>query len=329
MKKRYKNNLLKYKIFLLFVLVALVLDIAIVGISYIMYTKNINYESEKICTGISEAMASSLNGNRVDDWLSGQRISDYEETQQQLVNILNSYSDIINIKVYKMNLDGPRVIYDLSRINQNTQKLGTTLEYSGALAGIKNKLISGEYVGTTFSEIDGETVVTAISPVTDVSNKVRCYAICEIGMTTMENNRNNLIKTLFPAILITSVLLVICLNIYINRSVTGPIARLDSILRNMTGAHRAEEVIKDLEKLKDCRLWEVTYLCDGFIDILGDIKQRNDEAEAFEDVAREKMFRAINGEEEPRKEPEKQPKKVIVKIPSSRKKIIKDKELDK
>ncbi len=312
MKKGYRKKLLKYEIFIFFVLVAVVLDLAIVGISYAMYTNNMNRESEKICTGLSEAIASSINGNRIDDWLSGERINDYIESEEQLINILNSYSDIINIRLYKMNLDGPRVVYDLSRYGGKTEPLGTTLQYGDRLSPIKSRLISGEYVGTVFSEENKETVITSMTPVTDVGNKVTCYAICEIGMKTMKNNREELIKTLFPAILIASVVLVILLNIYVNHSIVNPITKLDFELRKMTGYNKADEVIGQLQKLKKHRLSEVTHIVDGFVDILGDISQKDMEADAFEELAKERMFRAIKKEDNEKTVPEKQKPRVVV-----------------
>ena len=311
MKKGYRKKLLKYEIFIFFVLVAVILDLAIVGISYAMYTNNINSESEKICTGLSEAIASSINGNRIDDWLSGERLNDYAEGEEQLKNILNSYSDIINIHVYKMNLDGPRVVYDLSRTRDKTELLGKTLQYGERLSSIKSRLISGEYVGTVFSEENKETVITSMTPVTDVTNKVTCYAICEIGMKTMKNNREELIKTLFPAILIASVILVTLLNVYVNYSIVNPINKLDFELRKMTGYNKADEVMEQLQKLKKHRLSEVTYITDGFIDILSDISQKNMEAEAFEAHAKKRMFRAIKKEDDDGTSHEKQKTKVV------------------
>ena len=293
-KKGYKKKMLRIRVFLVFIIVALIIDAAIAGISYVMYTRNMNGEGNRICTGISEAIASTMNGNLVDDWLDEKRLNDYDATGEQLVNLMNSYADIVNIQVYKMNLDGARVIYDLSRGRDEGVALGSTIEYNSRLAGIKDDLIAGEYVGTLFTRQGTRTIITALTPVTDTANDVTCYAICEINMDTMSRNRQDFIKTLFVTMLIISFVLVIILNLYMNRTIIRPISGLDTVLRKVaSGNCDSANVQEELEKIKRCSLAEVANMCSDFGKILEEIDSKAPEADEFDKTSREKMNEAI------------------------------------
>ena len=68
MKKEYRKKLLKYRIVLLFIVIGLVLDVVMIGISYAVYTKNMNASYENICSGVTQVMASNIDGNKVMSW---------------------------------------------------------------------------------------------------------------------------------------------------------------------------------------------------------------------------------------------------------------------
>lgn len=232
MKKEYRKKLLKYRVVLLFIVIGLVLDVVMIGISYAVYTKNMNASYENICSGVTQVMASNIDGNKVSSWLKGNDTDGYYSIKQTLSRIRNSVADIENIYVYRMTEEGIQVVFDVNTTGLEAMKAGTMFEYGPRWSSFKNDLIKGKEIAPMVTDDKSGWLMTAVKPIFDSKGNCVAYAGCDISMAKIAADREAFMRKLALPLGIASVLVILIAIIYLEKKVVYPINRLDTYTRS-------------------------------------------------------------------------------------------------
>lgn len=294
MKKEYRRKSLGHMIFILFMLSAIVFDAVIVGVSYVMYTRNMNEEGERISTGIAQTVAAGINPNHISSWVEKKKNDGYTDTEEKLESLMMSFSDLRNISVCKMHSDRMLTIYDVGYETMENKNFGVLVKYDKRTESVKESLINNRPVSAVFTNNGAEDTVIAYAPVKDSKNNVVCYVITEISMAEMIRNRDKFVVTLFLAMLAVIVILLTLANIYMGRILVVPIKLIDKRLRKVAlDNSKGDETIEGLTKVKNYNIKEIESLKNNFIDLVQDVSIKSHEVREFDTTIMERMKDAL------------------------------------
>ena len=283
MKREYRRKSLSWKIMLLFIAIALILDIAITAISSSVYKNKLIGEHERICRGVSETVAASVNGNRVKEWIAGENKDEYFSNGEKFANIMTSFSNIKSIRVCKMGGTGMQIIYNYSTENAEKFTVGQSCKYDSYLEEKRDALTEGEKINVIMSRKDNEDIMVSLSGIKDKTNKVVCYAICEISTENIQTMSIDFAKKTFLAVGIVSLILALLMSLYVNRTIISPLGKIDNKLRVFAGdANAGEETSENLKKIKFKSKDEISEMHDGFIKLIDEVSMKNNEIKEFD-----------------------------------------------
>ena len=298
MRKEYRRKSLPFKIILLFLFMALVLDIGITFVSSAVYSNKITEEYERVYVGVSGAVASNVNnGRHVEEWLNGEEQEEYRITEEKFINIIRSYSDIQSIRVCKMNNNGMQNIFSVDKSMKNGG-FKREQEYDDYLLEKRDALLAGESIDVLNGEKDGNHFMAVLTPIKDSKNKVVAYAICEISSKNIELSKFDFAKKVFVAMGIVSVILVLTMSLYINRKIIYPLGKIDKKLRMFAGdANTGEEIKEDLSKIKVKGNDEISRMHNGFIKLIDEVSMKSNEVKEFDAEIIRRLNEAVKDEE--------------------------------
>lgn len=297
MKSEYRRRSLPIKILILFTIVVLVLDVAITAIGTVVYRNKVMEEYERICSGISDAVASTVNGNHVKEWLEGRKTKEYENTEEKFINLMNSFADINNIRVCKMKEDNMQILFNIDSKTLKNSGLGTEIPYDDYLTENKTILLEGENVGAIEGTNSSGSFMAIPTVIKDTSNKVVAYVICEIS-TPHISNTIEFAGKLLAITAIVSVLIVLILWAFANKIFITPIDRIDANLRNFADDNElSEEDKEDFNRFKPKTGNVLTTMHNNFLKLIDDVDMQNHEIREFDSALVEKM-RTILEEED-------------------------------
>ena len=283
MKNEYRKKTLPFKMVLLFLAIALVIDISITVISAVVYRNKTVQEHKRVCLGISEAVATNVRGNKVDEWVSGQNKKEYSDVGGKFINIMKSIPDIKSIRVCRMNNSGMHLIYNIQRENMKNIGSGKTVPYDSYLESKRDALLEGERIEVIVMSHAANTVMCALTPIKDQDNKVVCYAICEISTENIAVNSYRYAKKIFLVMGIVSAVLALIISLYMNRKFVGPFGKLDERLRGFADdADTGEEVKSKLRKLEIKGSDEISRMYNGFVKLIDEVRMKSDEVKEFD-----------------------------------------------
>lgn len=299
MKREYRRKSLPFKIILLFLVMALVLDIGITVISSAVYKNKLTEEYERVCVGVSEAVASNINGNRIEEWLAGEKKQEYQATEEKFINVMESYSDIKSIRVCKINNNGMQTVYDIERDSMENKGFSAESEFDSYIGEKRDALLEGENVDVINSVEGGTHFMAVLTPVKDKMNNVTAYAICEISTEDIRANSFDFAKKIFIVISLASVILVLAVSFYINRKFVSPLGKIDKKLRDFAGdANSGEKTKESLNKIKVKGNDEISRIHNGFIKLIDEISMKTNEVKEFDAEIMRRMNEAVNKDEE-------------------------------
>ena len=290
MKKEYRRKSIKYKLFLLLTLIALAFDVILTGVSYIVYTNNMNKENERISSGLSGAIAADINAFNLESWLDGELDEDYNKTAAKIENVMKSFSDLKSIKVAKMSGSSMQIVFNFNNEGINSD-YGKTVTYDANLQSLAQRLESGKYSGAVF----GDRNVTSFSPIKNTSGKVLSYVMLEMSTEQMIYNRKVYVTTFSISVGIVAIIFSVLAFLYMNHILLKPINRIDSILRTFAQDNSlGEKTCDKLSKVNQHNIDEIGRMCDNFTDLINDISIKTNEVKDFDSIIIEKMQNAFN-----------------------------------
>lgn len=285
-KQNYSRTMLKYKLIILFIAIGIVLDVVMMGISYAVYTADTNESYGKIGSGISQVLASYIEGDDVALWYRGGGYEDYKNVKSTIDRLYQSNSDLKNIYVYEMTSEGMRVLFDAA--NPDMQ-IGEVIDYSGGTEAYRSVLMNGGAV----EPIIENTTMTTLEPVYNSGGECVCYAGCDISMAELYEERRLYMKNLALLIGIPSLIVVVLVALYVESRIVFPINRVDRYLREYVYDNTKGESVKAaLKKLDGTYAKEIVEVKDGAVNLIDSISEYTESVVKFRDSVT-KSFEAV------------------------------------
>jgi len=293
MKKEYRRRSLKFKLFFILIIIAFVFDVVMTGVSYYIYTSNINNESLRMCSGVTQTVASGVTPGVINSSVSGSFGEEYTLTGEKLMDISNSFNEIESINIYAVTPAGLNVVFSVNSQDNAANQPGTLIPYSD-FGTICEALENGENI----SPVSGEENVTTYSQIKDASGKTVGYAVCTLSVHQQMQNRKAFITRLFSIVGIATILVVIVAYFYMCRILITPISKMEANIRKFAlDNSRGEETLEKLARVKPRKVLEVSKLKDSFADLIGDVSIKQTELTEFDNDIIDKMMSVIDQKE--------------------------------
>ena len=169
---------------------------AISAVSYVLYKDSAVRERIKIADGITSMVVSSINPNRVDDYLTlGRAAEGYNDVERDLYRIRASNSDIRFLYVYKIEEDGCHVVFDLDTADVEASAPGEIQEFDESFYEYLPALLAGKPIPPIVNDDTYGYLLTVYKPVYNHNGQCVCYAAIDFSMDLIsEYGRSFVIK---------------------------------------------------------------------------------------------------------------------------------------
>lgn len=229
-RKKRKGRKSHSMVVVLFLLMAIILDSLVISVAGYVYTKDIRESYSRICNNIALVVASSVDGNHVDEMVEGKADEQYAVLKSQIENTLEQIPSLEHIYIYDMQRDGMYLLIDTDLKDYN-YKIGEILPYSPPLKKYKDLLCDGKTPDAFETKIDGQFYMTSLVPVCDLRGNCVCYVGCDIDMDEAYANRAEFIKNLAVIVSVPTFVIALGTAIYIKRRILSSIDCLDDYLK--------------------------------------------------------------------------------------------------
>lgn len=217
-------------VIVLFLLMAVILDSVVIGVATYVYTRDIRESYSRICNGAALVIASSVDGNSVDDMVEGKSDEQYAALRNQIENTLEQIPNLEHIYIYDMQRNGMHLIIDTD-LKDYKYKTDEILPYPPPLKEYRDLFYNGKKPEVFESKRDGQFYMTSLLPVLDLRGNCVCYVGCDIDMDEAYANRTDFIKHLAVIVSVPTFVIALATGIFIKRRILSSIDRLDDYLK--------------------------------------------------------------------------------------------------
>lgn len=229
-RKKRKSHKSHSMVVVLFLLMAIILDSLVIGVAGYVYTKDIRESYSRICNAAALVIASSVDGNNVDEMVVGKADEQYAALKNQIENTLEQIPNLEHIYIYDMQRDGMYLLIDTDFMDYN-YKIGETIPYPPPLKKYKDLLCGGKKPDAFETRINGQFRMTSLLPVCDLRGNCVCYVGCDIDMDEAYANRTEFIKRLAVIVSVPTFVVALFTAIFIKRRILSSIDCLDDYLK--------------------------------------------------------------------------------------------------
>ncbi len=280
MKRNRKSPSLKFNILVNFLVIAFGLNFVIAGISFSFYNDTIKSESNRTSIGMTNSIASGINGNRVNDWIYGKRMEEYSHTKNEVINFVKASDEIEKITVAKMLADDILILFEVGDNLIYGRSFGM-IPYSTELEKVKNDLLYGYQIEPIKFTKKGESYIMSLTPVKSSDGDTECYVICEISLGGLEEERALLVKALAAALSISTALAILA-YLYLNSILVAPLRRIDAGLDAFADDNKlAEKTRSILLDKKQNRIRELENMNKHFVELIDDVSTHSEQVDDF------------------------------------------------
>lgn len=227
-RKKIKSGKSHSMVVVLFLLMTLILDTLVIGVAGYVYTKDIRESYSRICNGAALVIASSVDGNNVDEMTEGKADEAYAALKAQIENTLEQIPNLEHIYIYDMQRDGMYLLIDT---DLQDYKIGEVLPYSPPLKKYKDLLCDGKTPESFELSLDGQSYMTSLLPVFDLRGNCVCYVGCDIDMDEAYAHRAEFIKRLAIIVSVPTLVIALVTAVFIKRRILSSIDCLDDYLK--------------------------------------------------------------------------------------------------
>lgn len=148
-----------------------------------LFIDHTRQEHEKIAVGVSEMVASMVNGDRIDQYIaSGGQGKEYDKILSEMESIREISNDIEYVYVYKIMPDGCHVVFDLDTENVVAAEVGEIVPFDTSFEQYVPTLLAGGEIEPFVSDETYGWLLTSYTPVYNSQGETVCYAGCDISM---------------------------------------------------------------------------------------------------------------------------------------------------
>lgn len=226
-RKNIKNGKSHSMVVVLFLLMTIIIDSLVIGVADYVYTRDIRESYSRICNGTVLVIASSIDGNIVDEMKDGKAEQQYEVLKNQVKNTLEQIPNLKHIYIYDMQRDGMHLLLD----TDSDYKIGEVMPYTPPLKEYKDLLCDGKTPDAFESSYDGHFYMTSLLPVFDLRGNCVCYVCCDIDMDEAYANRAGFIKRLAVIVSVPTLVIALSTAVFIKKRILSSIDCLDDYLK--------------------------------------------------------------------------------------------------
>lgn len=234
--KRQKRKIGKSHsmVVVLFLLMAIIVDALVIGVAGYVYTKDIRESCSRICDGAALVIASTVDGNNIDDMVAGKADEQYAALRKRIENTLEQIPNLDHIYIYDMQHDGMHLIVDTD-LKDYKYNINEIFPYPPPLRKYRDSLYAGKKIEPYESRLNGQHYMTTLLPVLDLRGNCICYVGCDIDMDEAYANRADFIKRLAVIVSVPTFMIALVTGIFIKRRILSSIDRLDDYLKLYRG----------------------------------------------------------------------------------------------
>lgn len=226
-RKKIKSGKSHSMVIVLFLLMTIIIDSLVIGVAGYVYTRDIRESYSRICNGTVVVIASSVDGNNVEEMQEGKAEQEYAALKNQVENTLEQIPNLKHIYIYDMQRDGMHLLVDTDLDSE----IGEIIPYPPLLDEYKDLLCDGKTPDAFESSYDGHFYMTSLLPVFDLRGNCVCYVCCDIDMDEAYANRASFIKRLAVIVSVPTLVIALSTAIIIKKKILSSIDRLDDYLK--------------------------------------------------------------------------------------------------
>lgn len=180
--KILKHSLLR-KVVVMVIVAEVLLGTIACAISFFLYRDNSISKFTSIASGVTKVAAIAINGDRVDEFIKdGHNAEGYDEIEQKLYSVKNSFPQTTYLYVYQILPDGCHVVFDLANGDEAGSAPGTVIEFDPSFEPMLPKLLAGEEIEPIISDDQYGWLLTVYRPIKNSAGKTVAYVAADITM---------------------------------------------------------------------------------------------------------------------------------------------------
>lgn len=197
-KQEQLTSSLRTKTLALLMLSSLLLSFSIALISYLLYKNSAVDERIKTVDGMLAVAMSEINPYRVDDYMRyGRAAGGYIRTEEKLIAIKNSNTEVKYLYVYRILADGCHVVFDLDTAMLEADNAGSIVTLDAGAKPYEKELLAGRPIPPIITDDEYGYLLTLYKPLYDSSGRCQCYVVIDFSLDALtEYTHNFIIKLL-------------------------------------------------------------------------------------------------------------------------------------
>ncbi|MDD3409417.1 MAG: HD-GYP domain-containing protein [Eubacteriales bacterium] len=182
---RLRKHSVHTKITALILVSTSILSVVAITIGIGTYRAKLIARYSELCEDAAAMMLPKLDGDRVEDYLAlGESAPGYEQTRQELYDILHNARAVRYMYVYSIQPDGCHVVFDLDVDGLPGAPVGSVGSFDAAFPYLEEGL-AGEEIPTFVTNGSYGWLLTAYRPVYDSAGRVAAYAAVDVDMNDL------------------------------------------------------------------------------------------------------------------------------------------------
>lgn len=226
--KSIKRKKLHNRAVALFVLMAIIVNVIVIGGATYVYTRDTRASYSRICTGIAQVIASSVYASSVEDMLENEAKEQYAFLKKQVLDTVSSTPELEHVYIYNMQREGMYLLVDTA--NEDTP-VGTRLDYPDELAKYIDDFDNSKRLTGIMRSSAEHSTVTSLIPIFDVRGRCVCYVGCDMNMDSAYSSIRDFTTRLTLIVTVPTMLFAVVTAIFLQKRVFSPINKLDSYLK--------------------------------------------------------------------------------------------------
>ena len=195
---------------------ALVIVVAVtMSICFALYHDATIENESYMAMGVANVAADAIDADRVGDFMTrGHAAPDYDETEERLISIRDSSTDIEYVYAYLIREDGCHVVFDPDTPDLPGEEPGAVIPFDESFLPMKDELLAGKEIEPIVSNDSYGWLLTVYRPLYDSTGRCVCYVGVDISMIDLINNESSFIAKAL-SLFVSFALLIIAVGLWL------------------------------------------------------------------------------------------------------------------
>ena len=249
-----KKASLMTKVIVIIILSEILLGTIATVITYVLYQDIAVRNFTEKCSGVAESAALVVDPDKVDEYLAlGRDAPGYNETEELLYGIKNSFPQIEYMYAYRVEEDGCHVIFDLEADNLQASQIGEVVEFDEEFKQYMDDLLAGKEIEPIITNDKYGWLLTVYKPVRNAEGQTVCYMAADIEMNEIIADQSIFIVKTVALFFSVSIIVVYITMELIKYGVIFPINRMANATERFA-LDTDERRTRSLERLRELNI---------------------------------------------------------------------------